>query len=163
VNKSIFIILLLVLGCGLLAQTASPSTNAGGISAYTYDGARTGVEKLKMNVYVLGQIYKPGLYVVPDNTTVSPGIIMGSRFSSAVSMYFLRFTQIISGLSSTPLGRMMRILVSLASSLGPPAKASRVIKLVSSGTIFYAFTKVADFLSKAAIALSVYNLVTNLK
>ncbi|MDD4310638.1 MAG: hypothetical protein PHO32_09680, partial [Candidatus Cloacimonetes bacterium] len=35
--------------------------------------------------------------------------------------------------------------------------------VVISGTIFYAFTRVADFLSKAAIALSVYNLVTNIK
>jgi hypothetical protein len=35
--------------------------------------------------------------------------------------------------------------------------------VVLSGTIFYAFSKVADFLSKAAIALSVYNLITNIK
>jgi hypothetical protein len=34
--------------------------------------------------------------------------------------------------------------------------------IVVSGTIFYAFSRVADFLSKAAIALSVYNLVTGL-
>ena len=35
--------------------------------------------------------------------------------------------------------------------------------VVLPGTIFYAFTKVVDFLSKVAVALSVYNLITNLK
>jgi len=34
---------------------------------------------------------------------------------------------------------------------------------VVSGTIFYAFDRIADFLSKVAIALSVYNLIANIK
>ena len=35
--------------------------------------------------------------------------------------------------------------------------------VVVSGTIFYAFDRIADFLSKVAIALSVYNLIANIK
>ena len=68
VNKIAFIILLLAMAYGLFAQSDAGMSNVGGISAYTYDGARSGVEKLKMNVYILGQVYKPGLYLVPDDT-----------------------------------------------------------------------------------------------
>jgi len=163
VNKSIFIILLLAMGCALFAQTASPTTNTGGISAYTYDGARTGVEKLKMNVYVLGQIYKPGLYVVPDDTNFITLLALAGGPKEDAKLTKIRIIR-PKGVDEKPeiiWVNLKKYMETADENLLPMMMPGDTVVL--SGTIFYAFTKVADFLSNAAIALSVYNLVTNLK
>jgi hypothetical protein len=68
VKKILFAILLICISLTLFGQATMTFTPSSNISAYTFDGIRSGVEKLKMNTYILGQVAKPGLYVVPDDT-----------------------------------------------------------------------------------------------
>lgn len=162
VNKSIFIILLLVLTYGLFAQSDTGMANVGGISAYTYDGARSGVEKLKMNVYILGQVYKPGLYLVPDDTNFLTLLALAGGPKEDAKLTKIRVIR-PKGEGENPeilWVNLKKYMESAEEDLLPMLMPGDTVVL--SGTIFYAFTKVVDFLSKVAIALSVYNVITNL-
>lgn len=162
-NKSVFIILLLVMSFGLFAQSDTGSANVGGISAYTYDGARSGVEKLKMNVYILGQVYKPGLYVVPDDTNFLTLLALAGGPKEDAKLTKIRVIR-PKGEDEKPIilwVNLKKYMETADEDLLPMLLPGDTIIL--SGTIFYAFSKVVDFLSKMAIALSVYNLVVNLK
>lgn len=161
-NKSIFIILLLVLTYGLFAQSDTGMANVGGISAYTYDGARSGVEKLKMNVYILGQVYKPGLYLVPDDTNFLTLLALAGGPKEDAKLTKIRVIR-PKGEGENPeilWVNLKKYMESAEENLLPMLMPGDTVVL--SGTIFYAFTKVVDFLSKVAIALSVYNVITNL-
>ncbi len=54
-KKILFAILLICISLSLFGQTAVSFTPTSNISAYTYDGIRSGVEKMKMNTYILGK------------------------------------------------------------------------------------------------------------
>ncbi len=162
-NKSIFIILLLVMTYGLFAQSDTGTSNVGGISAYTYDGARSGVEKLKMNVYILGQVYKPGLYLVPDDTNFLTLLALAGGPKEDAKLNKIRVIR-PRGEGEKPeimWVNLKKYMETADEDLLPMLMPGDTVIL--SGTIFYAFTKVVDFLSKVAVALSVYNLIANLK
>jgi len=67
-KKLLLSLIILSMSLLLFAQTANSASTMSSSSAYSYDGNRSGVEKLKMNVYILGRVSKPGLYLVPDDT-----------------------------------------------------------------------------------------------
>ena len=50
------------------AQAGNVVVTSTSTSAYSYEGTGAGAQKLKMNVYILGRVNKPGLYLVPDDT-----------------------------------------------------------------------------------------------
>ncbi|NLK50756.1 MAG: hypothetical protein GX294_08920 [Candidatus Cloacimonetes bacterium] len=161
-KRTIFIVLLLVLGTSILAQTESPSAPVGGISAYSYDGARAGVEKLKMNVYILGQIYRPGLYVVPDDTNFITLLALAGGPKEDAKLTKIRIIR-PKGEGNEPeilWVNLKKYMDTADESLLPVMMPGDTVIL--SGTIFYAFSKVVDFLSKVAIALSVYNIIVRL-
>lgn len=162
-KKTVLIILLLGFSLCFFAQTASSVVPTGGISAYTYDGIRSGVEKLKMNVYVLGQVYKPGLYVVPDDTNFLTLLALagGPREDAKLTKIRIIRPSNADGKSEIIWVNLKKYMETADEDMLPMMMPGDTV--VISGTIFYAFSKVADFLSKAAIALSVYNLVVNLK
>ncbi len=184
---------LIIISMSLLvfAQTNSSVTTSSSISAYSYEGNRSGVEKLKMNVYILGRVAKPGLYLVPDDTDFLTLLALAGGPGEDAKLSKIRVIRPASAVldnkkdaeiiwinlkkymetadnkflaTSTQTSKMVDDETGLE-------KESTVYDLrlqpgdtiVVSGTIFYAFTKVADFLSKVAIALSVYNLVSNIK
>jgi len=136
----------------------TPSTN---ISAYTYEGIRSGVEKLKMNNYILGQVYKPGLYVVPDDTDFLTLLSLAGGPTVDAKLSKIRIVRPSAQDEKIIWVDFKKYLETGNAELIPQLQPGDTI--VISGTIFYAFTRMADFLSKAAIALSVYNLVTNMK
>lgn len=136
----------------------TPSTS---ISAYTYDGIRSGVEKLKMNTYILGQVYKPGLYVVPDDTDFLSLLALAGGPREDAKLSKVRIVRPSAEGDKVIWVNFKKYLETGDASLIPALQPGDTI--VISGTIFYAFSRAADFLSKAAIALSVYNLVTNIK
>lgn len=138
-------------------------SNVGGISAYTYDGARSGVEKLKMNVYILGQVYKPGLYLVPDDTNFLTLLALAGGPKEDAKLNKIRIIR-PRGEDEQPeilWVNLKKYMETADEDMLPMLMPGDTVVL--SGTIFYAFTKVADFLSKVAVALSVYNLIANLK
>lgn len=161
VKKVLISIFLIGITLTLFAQTSvtvSPSSN---ISAYTFDGARSGVEKLKMNTYVLGQVGKPGLYVVPDDTDFLTLIALAGGPSVDAKLSKIRIVRpSLEEGDKVMWVNLKQYLETGDSELIPQLQPGDTV--VVSGTIFYAFSRVADFLSKLTIALSVYNLVTGL-
>lgn len=160
--KRILLALLLVgIAMSLFSQGAASFTPSSNISAYTYDGIRSGVEKLKMNTYILGQVYKPGLYVVPDDTDFLSLLALAGGPKEDAKLSKIRIVRPSAEGEKVIWVNFKKYLETGDGTLIPELKPGDTI--VISGTIFYAFSRVADFLSKAAIALSVYNLVTSVK
>lgn len=159
-KKILFAILLICISLSLFGQTAASFTPTSNISAYTYDGIRSGVEKLKMNTYILGQVAKPGLYVVPDDTDFLTLIALAGGPKEDAKLSKIRIVRPSEEGDKVIWVNFKQYLETGDASLIPEMKPGDTV--VVSGTIFYAFSRVADFLSKAAITLSVYNLVTNL-
>jgi len=145
----------------VFGQTTPSFTPSSNISAYTYEGIRSGVEKLKMNNYILGQVYKPGLYVVPDDTDFLTLLALAGGPTEDAKLSKIRIVRPSAEGDKIIWVNFKKYLETGDGSLIPALQPGDTV--VISGTIFYAFTRMADFLSKAAIALSVYNLVTSIK
>lgn len=160
-KKILFAILLICISLSLFGQTAVSFTPSSNISAYTYEGIRSGVEKLKMNTYILGQVAKPGLYVVPDDTDFLTLVALAGGPREDAKLSKIRIVRPSEEGDKVIWVNFKKYLETGDATLIPELKPGDTV--VVSGTIFYAFSRVADFLSKAAIALSVYNLFTNIK
>jgi hypothetical protein len=190
VKRLLFLVVLLAICIGVAAQTTTNIITSSSISAFSYEGNRSGVEQLKMNVYILGQVNKPGLYLVPDDTDfltllalaggpredaklskiriirpINPNLEVESK-SEIIWLNFKKYME-------TADNKYLATVTSTSKVVDPDTgleKEENVYDLrlqpgdtvVVSGTIFYAFSKVVDFLSKVAIALSVYNVIVAL-
>jgi hypothetical protein len=161
VKKTLLVLILACLVLTLVGQTATGFTPSSNISAYTYEGIRSGVEKLKMNNYILGQVYKPGLYVVPDDTDFLTLLALAGGPTEDAKLSKIRIVRPSAEGEKVIWVNFKKYLETGDANLIPALQPGDTV--VISGTIFYAFSRVADFLSKAAIALSVYNLVTSIK
>ncbi len=159
-KKILFAIILVCISLTLFAQSSVSFTPTSNISAYTFDGARSGVEKLKMNTYILGQVAKPGLYVVPDDTDFLTLLALAGGPSEDAKLTKIRIVRPIAEGEKVLWVNFKEYLETGDTELIPALQPGDTV--VISGTIFYAFSRVADFLSKAAITLSVYNLITSL-
>ncbi len=159
-KKILFAILSICISLTLFAQNSVTFTPSSNISAYTFDGARSGVEKLKMNTYILGQVAKPGLYVVPDDTDFLTLLALAGGPNEDAKLTKIRIVRPIAEGEKVLWVNFKDYLETGDTELIPALQPGDTI--VVSGTIFYAFSRVADFLSKAAIALSVYDLVSGL-
>lgn len=160
-KKTLFVLLLTGIALALFSQGTVTFTPSSNISAYTYEGIRSGVEKLKMNNYILGQVYKPGLYVVPDDTDFLTLLALAGGPREDAKLTKIRVVRPSAEGDKIIWVNFKKYLETGDATLIPALQPGDTV--VVSGTIFYAFSRVADFLSKAAIALSVYNLVTNIK
>mgnify|MGYP000911338737 CR=1 FL=1 len=218
-KKLLLSLIILSMSLLLFAQTANSASTMSSSSAYSYDGNRSGVEKLKMNVYILGRVSKPGLYLVPDDTdfltllALAGGPLEDAKLSrititrkgSPLSELEPAFQDTISASADslfavpssmpaksgsavtvtnpkkeipTPDGEIITInfrkyletgnvyhlktVNDLGQNTTIPLQLQPGDTVMVGGEIWYWFGKVADILSKAAIALSVYNLITNL-
>ncbi|MCB5252687.1 MAG: SLBB domain-containing protein [Candidatus Cloacimonadaceae bacterium] len=159
-KKILFAILLTCISLMLFAQGSVSFTPSSNISAYTFDGARSGVEKLKMNTYILGQVAKPGLYVVPDDTDFLTLLALAGGPSEDAKLTKIRIVRPVAESEKVLWVNFKEYLETGDTELIPALQPGDTV--VVSGTIFYAFSRVADFLSKVAITLSVYNLVSGL-
>lgn len=159
-KKILFAILLICISLTLFAQGSVTFTPTSNISAYTFDGARSGVEKLKMNTYILGQVTKPGLYVVPDDTDFLTLLALAGGPREDAKLTKIRIVRPMAESEKVLWVNFKEYLETGDTELIPALQPGDTI--VVSGTIFYAFSRVADFLSKVAITLSVYNLVSGL-
>ncbi|MCB5295421.1 MAG: SLBB domain-containing protein, partial [Candidatus Cloacimonetes bacterium] len=150
-KKILFAILLICISLTLFGQATMTFTPSSNISAYTFDGIRSGVEKLKMNTYILGQVAKPGLYVVPDDTDFLTLMALAGGPREDAKLSKIRIVRPSEEGDKVIWVNFKKYLETGDPSLIPEMKPGDTI--VVSGTIFYAFSRVADFLSKMAIAL----------
>lgn len=190
-KKLLLSLLMLCITLFVFAQTNMTTTTSSSISAYSYEGERSGVEKLKMNVYILGQVHKPGLYLVPDDTdfitllALAGGPTEDAKLSkiriirpekeyldttSEPEVIWINFSKYMETADNKYLATSTQVTSELDEETG--AMKETVVydlrlqpgdTIVVSGTIFYALTKVADILSDATIFLSVYSLINSLK
>ena len=133
----------------------TPSSN---ISAYTYEGIRSGVEKLKMNNYILGQVYKPGLYTVPDDTDFLTLLSLAGGPREDAKLSKIRVVRPSSEGDKVIWVNFKKYLETGDATLIPQLKPGDTI--IVSGTIFYAVSRVASFLSDLTVALSMYSIIT---
>ncbi len=189
-KKFLLSLIIILMSLLMFAQTANAPSAMSSISAYSYEGSRSGVEKLKMNVYILGRVNKPGLYLVPDDTdfitllALAGGPAEDAKLSkiriirpenkalgneSDSEIIWINFKKYMETADNQHLATKTTVIRTVAEETGMETESTLYDlrlqpgdTIVVSGTIFYAFSKVADFLSKAAIALSVYNIITNL-
>jgi len=159
VRTVIVVVFLIMISSVCLAQTeTAPTTTTS--SAYIYSGPSGVVDQLKIYTYIWGQVRNPGLYLVPDNTDLLTLISLAGGPNENAKLTRVRLVR------STNYGEEI-IWINLKdyietgdSSLIPILRPGDTI--VVSGTTFYAFSKIADFLSKVVIVLSVYNTIVNI-
>jgi hypothetical protein len=159
--KKIILILFLIslAAAGICQDTAASSSFAPG-SAYLYSGTLKEAEQLKIKTYIWGQVRKPGLYIVPDDTDLLTLLSLANGPTEDAKLAKIRIVR------STQEGEKI-IWVDLKEYMETGEEELIPIlqpgdTVIISGTVFYAFTKWADFLSKIAIFLSMYITISNL-
>lgn len=160
-KKGIFIIVLIMLSIGIFAQNIGvfqPTSNA---SAYSFEGSNSGAEKLKINTYIWGQVMKPGLYIVPDDTDLLTLLSLAGGPREDAKLTKIRIVRPTAQGEKIIWINMKKYLETGDEKMIPIMQPGDTV--IVAGTIFYAFSRMTDFLSKTAIALSLYNTLVNLK
>ncbi len=160
-KKVLIFVFLIGLTFSVFAQSSGAFVPTSNISAYTFDGVRSGVEKLKINTHIWGQIYKPGFYAVPDDTDLLTLISLAGGPREDAKLTKIRIIRPTAQGEKVLFVNLKKYMETGDETIVPVLQPGDTI--IVSGTIFYAASRVADFLSKAAIALSVYNTIVNLK
>jgi hypothetical protein len=158
VKKTLLVFLLAGFAFMLFGQQTINFTPSSNISAYTYEGIRSGVEKLKMNNYILGQVYKPGLYTVPDDTDFLTLLSLAGGPREDAKLSKIRVVRPSSEGDKVIWVNFKKYLETGDATLIPQLKPGDTI--IVSGTIFYAVSRVASFLSDLTVALSMYSIIT---
>lgn len=159
-KKGLLIYTLMFIIIGLFAQSQSGFTPTNNASAYTYEGARSNAEKLKINTYIWGQVLRPGLYIVPDDTNLLTLLSLAGGPNENAKLTKIRVVRPTIDGDRIIWINMKKYMETGDEKMIPVMQPGDTV--IVSGTIFYAFSRVADFLSKAAIALSVYSVITGL-
>ena len=165
-RKKILLLLLFILAAVIWAQTGTPTSSlstqgfATG-SAYLYSGTLASADQLKIKSYIWGQVRKPGLYIVPDDTDVLTLISLAGGPTENAKLSKVRIIRPTSEGEKIIWLDLKEYMETGNENLIPILSPGDTV--IVSGTVFYAFTKWADFLSKAAIFLSVYVTISNIK
>jgi polysaccharide biosynthesis/export protein len=144
---------------GSAAYPTMPTMN--NASAYTYSGSMSNEEKLKIYTYIWGQVLRPGLYIVPDDTDLLTLLSLAGGPSENAKLSKVRIIRPTSTSQKVILVNLKAYMETGNEALIPILQPGDTV--VVSGTIFYAFTRVTDFLSKIAIALTIYVTIHSIK
>ncbi len=164
-KKYLFIGLLLLVFTVVFAQTdtSTPmnfnSFNTG--SAYMYAGTLTETEQLKIKTYIWGQVRKPGLYIVPDNTDLLTLISLAGGPSEDAKLTKVKIVRPTTKGKKIIIVNLKKYMENGDKDLIPILKPGDTV--IISGTVYYAVRKGAQFLSNLAIVISVYTALKNLK
>jgi hypothetical protein len=135
------------------------SFNSG--SAYLYSGTLTETEQLKIKTYIWGQVRKPGLYIVPDNTDLLTLISLAGGPTEDAKLTKVKIVRPTTKGKKVILVNLKKYMENGDDKMIPILKPGDTV--VISGTVYYAFRKGAQFLSNVAIVISVYSALKNLK
>ena len=157
------LIIIFVVGMifGLWAQTEGSgfsTYNPGAV--YQYSGSLTGTEQLKIRTYIWGQVRKPGLYIVPDDTDL---LTLISSAGGPTENAKLSKVKIIR--STMDGDKIINVDLKEYLDTGQP-ELIPILKpgdtVIISGSTYYAFTKAVNWLSEIAVILSVYVAISNI-
>ncbi len=164
-KKYVFIGLMMVFAIVVFAQTDSAvpmsfsTFNSG--SAYLYSGTLTETEQLKIKTYIWGQVRKPGLYIVPDNTDLLTLISLAGGPTEDAKLTKIKIIRPTTKGKKVILVNLKKYMENGDKKLVPVLQPGDTV--VISGTVYYAVRKGAQFLSNVAIIISVYTALKNLK
>ena len=150
---TLFFIFIFIFFCVVLSQDlSSENLNTAG---YSYSGTMNEEDQLKILTYIWGQVERPGLYIVPDDTDVLTLMSLAGGPTVDAKLKSVRIIR------SSPSGEEQIIFVDLKKYI-ETADYRLIPRLmpgdtvIVSGTSFYAFSRIVTFLSQVAITLSVY-------
>jgi len=160
VKKTIFISLLIIFSLGLFAQNEGASSNFNPASIYLYSGSLTGTEQLKIKTYIWGQVRKPGLYIVPDNTDLLTLISSAGGPTENAKLSKIRIVRASAEGEKIIWVDLKKYVESGDEKLIPMLQPGDTVLV--SGSTYYAFTKAVAWISQIAVILSVYVSISNI-
>jgi hypothetical protein len=159
-KKIILFVIFLMLSSVILAQTEGVTSAYNPASIYLYSGTLAGTEQLKIKTYIWGQVKKPGLYIVPDNTDLLTLISSAGGPTENAKLSKIRIIRTTEEGDKVIWVNIKKYLETGDPELIPVLKPGDTI--VVSGSTYYAFTKAVDWLAQIAIILSVYVAISNI-
>jgi hypothetical protein len=155
--------LLLLLVISLFSTLVLAQDIGGGInnaSAYSFAGAGEDQEQLKINAYIWGEVEKPGLYLVPDNTDILTLLALAGGPSDDARLQDIRIVRSYGTQEET-------ITIDLESYLNTGDKDYNFTlkpgdTVIVRGTFYRKFKDFVTFMSEIGIILSVYLAIINL-
>jgi SLBB domain len=160
VKKIIFISLLIIFSLGLIAQNEGSSSGFNSASIYLYSDTLTGAEQLKIKTYIWGQVRKPGLYIVPDNTDLLTLISSAGGPTENAKLSKVRIVRSLAEGEKIIWVDLKKYVESGDEELIPMLQPGDTVLV--SGSTYYAFTKAVAWISQIAVILSVYVSISNL-
>ena len=152
---SITLLLFFIIANTLFAQSPVNMTVTPNTAAYSYSGTMNEADQLKILTYIWGLVQRPGLYIVPDDTDVLTLISLAGGPTEDAKLKSIRIVR------NTEFGEEQIIIVDMKKyietgdyDLIPKLMPGDTV--IVSGTSFYAFSRVVNFLTQVAITLSVY-------
>lgn len=160
-KRTIFIIFIMGLALGLLAQTEGGSVSSFNPGAvYQYSGSLTGTEQLKIRTYIWGQVRNPGLYIVPDDTDLLTLISSAGGPTENAKLSKIRIIRSTIEGEKVITINMKEYLETGQAEIIPILQPGDTV--IVSGSTYYAFTKAVNWLSQIAVILSVYVALNNI-
>jgi len=155
-KKVFFIaIIFIFLWSNCFSQNASMTMSAPNTAAYSYSGTMNDADQLKILTYIWGQIQRPGLYIVPDDTDILTLISLAGGPTVDAKLKSVRIIRNSEGDKERVIYvDMKKYIESGDYELIPRLMPGDTV--IVPGTSFYAFTRIANFLSQVAITLGVY-------
>ena len=145
---------------GLFAQNEGASSNFNPASIYLYSGSLTGTEQLKIKTYIWGQVRKPGLYIVPDNTDLLTLISSAGGPTENAKLSKVRIVRASAEGEKIIWVDLKKYVESGDEKLIPMLQPGDTVLV--SGSTYYAFTKAVAWISQIAVILSVYVSISNI-
>ncbi len=138
----------------LIAQPTINFQSADNASAYTYSGSMNNVEKLKINTYIWGQIRKPGLYIVPDDTDLLKLLSLAGGPTEDAKLNKIRIIRPTNDGKKVIFVNLKKYIDTGDENLIPVLMPGDTV--VVAGTIWYAITRFTGFVADVAILITVY-------
>ncbi|MBC8416369.1 MAG: SLBB domain-containing protein [Candidatus Cloacimonetes bacterium] len=160
-KKIILLLIFLMFSSVILAQTEGATSAYNPASIYLYTGTLAGTEQLKIKAYIWGQVQKPGLYIVPDNTDLLTLISSAGGPTENAKLSKIRIIRTTEEGDKVIWVNIKKYLETGNPDLIPVLKPGDTV--VVSGSTYYAFTKAVDWLAQIAIILSVYVAISNIR
>ena len=129
-------------------------------SAYFYSGTISGSEQLKIYSYIWGQVLKPGLYIIPDDTDLLTLMSLAGGPTEDAKLSQVRIIRPSAEGEKVIFVDLEKYIDTGDETLIPLMKPGDTV--IISGTLYYAFFRFADFVSKIAIVLSVVTMIANM-
>lgn len=144
----------------LLAQSASSAASSTNSSAFSYSGTMNEQDQLKIYTYIWGQIQKPGLYIVPDDTDLLTLISLAGGPKDDAKLKAIKIVRNFENGSEKIIIVDMKKYISTGNSdLIPKLMPGDTV--IIPGTSFFAVARIASFLANIAVALSVIVTIKN--